>query len=39
MKSIKVSEQMHQKLSELKDDEGHTSYDSVIRALVREYEQ
>ena len=36
VKQIKVSDQLHEKLVELKESEGHTSFDSTIRALVYE---
>ena len=37
MKTIKVSEPVHDDLTELKDEERHTSYDSLLRAMLREY--
>ena len=38
MKHIKVSEHVHEQLSDLKEIEGHTSYDSAIRTLLHHYE-
>jgi predicted CopG family antitoxin len=34
MKAIKVSEQVHKELNELKEENGHTSFDSAIRELL-----
>ena len=34
MKQLKVSDQVHEELSELKDENGHTSFDSAIRELL-----
>lgn len=38
VKHIKVSEQVHGKLEEIKEENGHTSFDSTIRQLIYEYE-
>jgi len=37
MKQMKVSENVHKQLSNIKSQEGHTSFDSAIRALIKEY--
>lgn len=39
VKQIKVSEPVHEELSELKETEGHTSFDSVIRGLLYEHRE
>jgi predicted CopG family antitoxin len=36
--TVQVSDPVKDRLDKLKDDCGHTSYDSVIRELLREYE-
>jgi predicted CopG family antitoxin len=36
MKQIKVSDQVHERLMEIKKSNGHTSLDSVIRQLLSE---
>lgn len=39
MPTVAVSETVKEELETIKDDEEHTSYDSVIRVLLSEYEQ
>ena len=34
-KLIKVSDHVYRKLKEIKEAEGHTSFDSVLRELLR----
>ena len=36
-KQLKVSDTVHDELDELKDEEGHTSFDSVLRTLLLHY--
>jgi Arc/MetJ-type ribon-helix-helix transcriptional regulator len=36
--TVQVSDPVKDQLDELKDDGDHTSYDSVIRELLREYD-
>jgi len=36
--TVQVSDPVKDRLDELKDNAGHTSYDSVIRKLLREYD-
>jgi hypothetical protein len=38
MAQIKISEELRDDLKELRDAEGHTSYDSTIRELLLHYE-
>lgn len=37
--TIQVSDTVKESLDEIKQREEHTSYDSVIRTLVREYDE
>jgi len=37
MPTVSVSEFVKRELDELKEDEGHRSYDSVIRLLIERY--
>jgi predicted CopG family antitoxin len=37
-KQLKVSDAVYDDLDELKDEEGHTSFDSVIRTLLLHYQ-
>lgn len=39
MKQLKVSDQVHEQLSRIKEEEGHTSFDSVIRGMIYEYKR
>ncbi|MCW8171943.1 hypothetical protein D8S78_01120 [Natrialba swarupiae] len=36
-KQLKVSDAVYDELDELKDEEGHTSFDSVLRTLLLHY--
>ncbi len=36
-KQLKVSDAVYDDLDELKDEEGHTSFDSVLRTLLLHY--
>lgn len=36
-KQLKVSDTVYDDLGELKDEEGHTSFDSVLRTLLLHY--
>ena len=36
-KQLKVSDSVYDDLDELKDEEGHTSFDSVLRTLLLHY--
>ena len=36
-KQLKVSDTVYDDLDELKDEEGHTSFDSVLRTLLFHY--
>ena len=36
-KQLKVSDAVYDDLADLKDEEGHTSFDSVIRTLLLHY--
>jgi predicted CopG family antitoxin len=37
-KNIEISEYVYDELTQLRDEEGHTSYDSVLRTLLGNYE-
>jgi len=37
MKQVKVSDHVHERLTELRDENGHTSMDSAIRELIHEH--
>lgn len=39
MKTVKVSDHVHELLSEKKDAEDHTSFDSVVRSMFLELEE
>lgn len=36
--NIEVSDHVHEELKRIRDEEQHTSYDSVIRTLLGNYE-
>jgi hypothetical protein len=36
-KQLKISDAVYDDLDELKDEEGHTSFDSVLRTLLLHY--
>lgn len=38
MPTVDVSEHVKSELDRIKDDEGHRSYDSVVRTLLGSYE-
>lgn len=39
MPTIEVSEYVKSELDRIREDEGHKSYDSVVRVLVGNYDQ
>jgi len=38
MKTVKIAEVTHEQLSQFKDEQQHTSFDSAVRELLSEYE-